>query len=620
MVLDDYKGMFEADPDGFKLLREFEEPSLVSSHECPNGDRIVCVDKRKIHSGRDPRTEARRFVRLFPLDGKRFVLLMGFGSGYVAQAFHQANEIHVLVYEPSLAMLKEGLPHLPPDSRTQIFTSHRALELYFQANRILARDLKMVQWPASARIQNEDFQKTSDVVINCLNQSNLTYNTQNNRSQGWLKNYLTNLPQFIRHPNLTSYRDGLAGATAIICSAGPSLTENAHLLKTLKGKAVIIAVNTAARSLASLGIEADIVISVESLNITSQLTDIEWLPNCTAFLEATGTPAAFDLPFGSIVPISVHSDHASGFSNVLCPGQTFSAGFCVAHAAVVLAVRLGCTGIVLIGQDLAFKDGRAYAQGTVFEDIRVDKKNGRSLFRNVEAKTKIDQASTGITRSNPEINKGVISATAPSWGNPEASVDTSAVYKIFAKWFTDTSYALTNQGIWHINATEGGMHIENWEDLSFAETIERYSLDQAPSEPSQHVRARLDDLRRQPGLPPSHVIGTLEKEQEQMANILQKVIDLRSWVDNDPDGDIKSDPQTSEKIFDTWEELRAQISETHLLQAQLARSLTEMVDRQELNTFALSSVIETEIRQLSGVLESVVRKLKDDTAQSRAAS
>lgn len=618
--LSEYQQMFDLDPEGFDELLAYQSTEAVTTFDCPNGERVVQVERRKLHSGRDPRAEAKRFVRGFPLDGKRIVLLMGYASGYVAHALQDKESCQVIVYESSLDILKEGLAHLPPRPEIQIITSHLALERHFQTNHVLAKDLKMLQWPASARIQREAFDQTNTLIIQCLNQSQLTYNTHNTRSQDWLANYLENLPQFSKHPNLNTYRNALAGYPAVICSAGPSLTQNAHLLKKLQGKCVIISVNTAARALASIGVQADIIVSVESLDVTSQFEGISWLPKCTAFLEVTGTPAAFDCPFGATVPISVHSDHAARFSHQLAPGQTFSAGFCVAHAALALATELGCNGIVLIGQNLAFDNGRAYAKGTSFEDLRVSTQNGRSVFENTECKEKIFRASKGTAHKNFNLQNGVAATKLPAWGGSGELVETSAFYSIFAKWFSDASLRLQEQEIWHVNATEGGIHIENWEDLPLADTIDRYQLDQAPSDPQDTVQAKLAALAKKPGLTQEHLKAQLLQEQQKLALILSQVVDLRSWVNDDPDGDITADEASSVKIFGTWEVLREQIRNCHLLQAQIAHSLTEILKRQELNTFVLSTVLEAEIRQLSDAITTVLNRLDAKAPQTRAAS
>lgn len=618
--LSDYQEMFRLDPEGFERLLEAPPHRAVSHHVCPNGETVVCVQNRKLHSGRDPHGEAKRFVRNISLDGKEVIVLQGYASGYVAHAFCQKDAARVVVYEPSLSILRESLPHLPPQSAIQIISTPEALITHFQEHQYLKDQVCLVAWPASARIQGPAFEQATEALSQAINQAHLTYNTQHIRSQGWLNNYLKNLPQFAKHPNLTNYHDAFSGYPAVICSAGPSLSDNAHLLKELQGKCLIIAVNTAAKALHALGVQAHVIVSVESLNITSQLRDIDWLPQCTAFLEVTGGQAAFELPFGAIVPICVESGRTSIFSERLCPGQRFSGGFCVSHAAVAIASILGCNGIVLIGQNLAFQDGRAYAKGTVFEDITVSTVNGRTAFQNYESKLKITQESDEVVKGKRTFDIGPGAITMPAWGSPDQTVNTSADYKVFARWFSEASPHLTNKGIWHVNATEGGIHIENWEEGTLADTIESHQLCAAPDSPQDSVEKRLEKLGQNPGLAPQIIIDELEREKAKIHEVLARVIEQRASVNNDPDGDLRITPELSAKIFSTWEDLRVQIKACPLLEAKIARSLLEMLKRQELNTYNLSVMIEAEINELLPALDPVLEELEAQVTQTRAAS
>lgn len=616
--LSDYKEMFRLDPEGFNELVNAQLHREVSSYSCPNGQRVVCVQNRKLHSGRDPQAEATRFVRSTPLDGKKVVLLLGYASGYVAHAFHQKDAVDTIVYEPSISILRESIFHLPAQPGVQIITSVASLAKYFDQNRILKHEFHIATWPASARIQTKLFEEAKERVMQTATQAQLSRNTHQIRSEGWLQNYLHNLTQFATRPNLNHYANAFCGYPAVICSAGPSLSENAHHLKSLKGKCLIIAVNTAARALASMGIEAHIIVSVESLNISSQLEDVDWLPKCTAFLEITGSQEAFELDFGNIVPMSVKSDHTSAFSERLSPGQTFAAGFCVAHAALALACQLGCSGITLIGQNLAFKDGRAYAKGTSFEDIRVDQENGQAKLTNCRSKIKIKQESGQVLRSKTTDRFSFQPKKMPAWGNPEASVDTSYHYTVFARWFSEASSQLNARGIWHVNATEGGAHIENWEEKTLSETISQYELDRAPETPQDHVERKLQALGSSPGLGIQCVLQAIEDEMARTNKILSSVLKLRNWVQDDPDGDLQLTPELSTRIFDTWEKIRSEIRNTPLLEAQISRSLLLMLDRQEINTLNLALMIEAEIGNLAAAVDPVLQKLREQMAQTKA--
>lgn len=615
-----YQDMFRSDPEGFERLCQARRHEAVSSHTCANGQKVVCVQGRKLHSGRDPELEAKRFTRTASVEGKTTVLLLGYASGYVAHALARSATAQVLVYEPSLSILLESLTHLPPQSEIQIITSAEALREYLLSRQILNQNLSVIAWPASARIQTVPFEQARKVVLQSVKHAQLSHNTRGVRSKGWVSNYIKNLPQFADHPNLNTYRNRFEGYPAIVCSAGPSLNKNAPLLKKLQGKCLIISVNTAAKALAQMGVQAHIIVSVESLNIVSQLEDIPWLSECTGFLDVTGGQEVFDLPFRSIVATSLECGPTTKFSDRLSPGQTFGSGYSVSHTAMAIASHLGCSGIVLIGQNLAYDDGQAYATGTVFEDIRVSRENGRTIFHNCESKLKITQASPNVIRGNKSQTVGAGAVRLPAWGNPTKLVDTSVAYALFAEWFAEASQGLTKRGIWHINATEGGLHIKNWEERTLADTIEHYKLDEAPQSADAHVETLLQTLSQAPGLGTSYVLEALDREKRQICEIAQSLEELRERVDHDPDGDIRLSCDRSKVVFDIWDAVRVQVKACPLLEAQLTSPLQAMLDRQDLNTFNLAVTIEAEIKELLTRIDPILETLKARVTQTKAAS
>lgn len=68
-------------------------------------------------------------------------------------------------------------------------------------------------------------------------------------------------------------------------------------------------------------------------------------------------------------------------------GWTFG-GSTVAHGAVSLAAALGASPIVLIGQDLAYTDGRHYAKGSAYDQVTI--KIGEDGFSTVDSSSRIE--------------------------------------------------------------------------------------------------------------------------------------------------------------------------------------------------------------------------------------
>lgn len=618
--LREYAPMFRLDPSGFEAIQQSAPHKQVTTLTCKNGEAVVCVEGRKLHSGRDPKLEAKRFARSQSVDEIDILIILGYASGYLAQEMAIRSSARIVVFEPSLEILKEGLPHCPANEKIQVITSMAALKSHFEKQFKSICNVKIIAWPASARLFGNIFEAAQSMLTELVKRSKLEHNTHHFRSQGWLNNYLTNLPALAKHPNITQYQGAFSNNPAIICSAGPSLNKNAELLKSLQGKCLIIAVNTAARALASMGIQAHVIVSVESLDITSQLEDIDWLGQATAFLELTGNPRVFSMGFKSIVPLSVSSSSVAFFSERLQPGQTFAAGQCVANAAVAIAGRLGCPGIVLIGQDLAYEDDVMYAKGTVFEEIRVSVKDGTTTLHNMEAKDRIENDSDGVFQGGAKAKHNYRPATLPAWGRPEDRVQSNEAFANFSDWFSKASDELKKEGKWVVNATEGGAHIAGWDHIPLHEAIEKFQLAEAPSTPGDDVVTKLETLANKEPLPAERMRSAIQAEREKAIGVVKAALVSRGWVNSDPDGDVFAGDDVSTRINEAYLELRDLIATCPLLQAQVGQPLQATINRQELNTFTISKLIEDGAAKLDERLDAIVKSLDAHAAQSRAAS
>ena len=228
---------------------------------------------------------------------------------------------------------------------------------------------------------------------------------------------------------------------AIIVAAGPSLNKNITELKQAKGKAFIIAVDTAIKPLLREGIIPDMFAVVDGKKPVElvQAEGAEQIPLLTSVSAANdlleyhkGKKFFFDESYAYIDAMFTMT--GKSFETLPCGGS-------VATSAFALAYMIGLKHIILVGQDLALTGNKTHADGTF--------------------KEKMDEIDT----SRYMMVKG----------NVEEQVPTRADFKAYLDWY---NYYIAGckevcMDLRVINATEGGAYIDNTEVMSLREAIEQ---------------------------------------------------------------------------------------------------------------------------------------------------
>ena len=301
----------------------------------------------------------------------------------------------------------------------------------------------------------------------------LRFNTLN---RGDAVKILDNLFNITNHTQTSQYHNKFTDKTAIIVCPGPSLSKNVHLLKDVKGKALIMCVLHAYRALKAAGVEPDIVIHTDPFNLqklnferngkTISQWD-EWIEkddfSKTPFLvtSSMGSPAMFGVPTQNVMWMS--PGVAIGD---LLPIDVFDylrVGGSVSHSAFDLAVEFGCETVVLLGQDLALSvDGEVYADNA-----------------------KLDASEERIK---------ALGETFKVKGSQDDEVTTNNAFFFFAKSYSRFAEDLKDRDVGLFNCTEGGMFIEGWKHCSFKELIAKKELDKQKAD----IQEIFDGNKRKP--------------------------------------------------------------------------------------------------------------------------
>jgi len=583
-----------------------------------DGGPVVTVGGRRLHSGRDPEREARRWARNLDLSETTLIVLMGYASGYAVRAIRSRTEAPIVVFEPDLDVLAEGLTHGDVPSGILIITAVERLGVYLTGILQSFDKGMLATWIPSLRANPTPYREAMATAAESITRARLRHQTATLRGPGWLRHFLGNLDHVAKTPTISQMRAGLSGVPAIIVAAGPSLDRNVHLLKELDDTALILCVNTAARALDRAGVRPHAMISIESADITSGISALPWLHEVPAFLELTAHPNMWAMPFRQTIPMAVDTSGTATFSQWMDTGLALSAGFCVANAAVAVAHALGCDPIVLIGSDLSYSGERVYASGTIFEEMRaVDRGDGTVTLEGTQARRAIEAASHDALSSNHAPDFANV-LQLPAYGGQGTVVSTSD-FKMFRDWYT---FASERMSVELVNATEGGAHIPGWKHEPLRAIVDRHTLnargDRAP------VSRQLDGLLVRPPLDLDRLRDAIAREHDYVLELLGYCAEALAIVDFDPDGDLALDERSAARIQEINGTARRALRAAPLAAEACFSPIHQVRTRGELTTFAFYASIEGPLRELDRELARLLHNISSqhDAAhgtQSRSA-
>ncbi|MHB8073695.1 motility associated factor glycosyltransferase family protein [Desulfosporosinus fructosivorans] len=260
-----------------------------------------------------------------------------------------------------------------------------------------------------------------------------------------LINNLNNIKWMSENVDVAKLKGSFSGVPAFVVAAGPSLDKNISQLKKAQGKGIIIAVDTIATKLLENGITPDFICTVERLAIVWDYfyEKQEYPPNLYLVSSLVTDPRIVEkfkhravLPMRSSVREYLWLDEILGLS----PNHYMWMGASCAHLAVGLALHLGASPIVMVGQDLAYGEKGTHATGTIYDE-----------------KPDEDDDTEGISVQ----------------GYYGGLVKTRKIWIEFKQIF-ENMFATTDQLI--INATEGGAKIKGTIQQTLADVVDEYCI------------------------------------------------------------------------------------------------------------------------------------------------
>ena len=367
-------------------IENYREKNLsIVEKTAINGESILEVTRNgttyRLNSLYNPSHEAMVWSEQFKNDAvENLYVIFGLGNGYFIKALRERVKTNctILIYEPSFEIFHFAIHHY---DFTDIFRDGEIGIVINDVNQPQFRNTLsyLVAWNnlngqmiSSINGYHPMYEHEYMVFLYDISELNTISVMNGNTLSYFGKSIIYNTFENIKYLPESNNIAELTGKIpedipAIIVSAGPSLDDNVEELRKAKGKAIIISVDRALDILLKHNI----------------------IPDLSVTLDAHKPPRFYDNPITWEIPICFdlranrnimcrHTGRKILFGgNVLGnefyhrmkeKNNTDQPGGSVATAAFTIAKAMGVKNIILVGQDLAYRDGYTHAGGIKLEE------------------------------------------------------------------------------------------------------------------------------------------------------------------------------------------------------------------------------------------------------------
>lgn len=411
-----------------------------------------------IHSKYDPQTEAERLIAgLDSLEDYNHVLFVGIGLGYhLKELLKKYPNIRFSIYEPNIEVLYQFLSYQDISSQgtehvQTIFTGteeEHIRQSMYQMHQMNYHKTFIYTLPAYQKLYAEQEKIIIQTMKKLLKDKRTNLATNAAFQQRWTLNSIKNFPSVLQTPNILHDIDQTAfqGKPAIIVAAGPSLNQEFENLRYIKehGLAYLFSVGSAINSLIEHGIYPDAACTYDPqahnykvINIIKE-KGIDEIP--LIFGSSVGFETLEDYP-GPMLHMITSQDTVAPYY-LLDQGEKVNIVNDATSIAIItfqLLKILKCSHIILVGQNLSFKDKQRYAKGINYGKVseKLFDPNNKNLLTIKDVDGNDIQTSEGYNQMRKQLEM----------------------------------YIASSSNIEIINTTQEGAHIEGTKFISLSDVI-----------------------------------------------------------------------------------------------------------------------------------------------------
>lgn len=412
-------------------------------------------------------------------------IVFGLGFGYLLDELHTKYcDSPIIVYEPNVQILRTVLETVDFQNTLNSYNVRITTNINMFRNHMLSMcssqsNLKVAYLESYKQLYTNE-------MLDFVNQAHTTYkilkfnlNFLATSSMSFFSQIIEHLDKKIHLPEFGKLENKLENKPAIIVSGGPSLSKNIDTIKKYRDKVCIFAVGTAYKTLKRNGINPDFVNIIELNNCSEQILN-ENIENINFISEVYTNKVFFEKPFKRhFITYSYENPSNIWFEKLISKDSNIAKKYetkgTVAYNALFCAKMAGCNPIILIGQDLAYTNGKLYADSSPYCEFKCkyDKNTKKySVYINDYEKLKKDlfdgkneteeHKKKYIDYKLNELNRRIITVK----GQDEKDLPSDFGFGIFIEYFQDFAYRYgKNKNLKLYNATTGGAQIDGFENV-----------------------------------------------------------------------------------------------------------------------------------------------------------
>ena len=346
-------------------------PQLVQT----NGFYNLVYKNIHLHNPENPLQEALEIFSQAQNEPVSIHLVYGLGLGYLFQVASQKSAGTVILYEPDLNILKIAFTFVDFSGdilKNNVFiasTLEKAGEYIYKKSNTKNIPL-MLSTMAYRNLDEDKFNNLVAELQRMVGSYGMDLRYTRQKFYPLLRKMIMNMPSFVHEIPLAEFKDFYRGKTGVVVSAGPSLDRNIETIKKYRANIVLFVVGTAMKTIAKHDITPDFLCIIEANDCSKQIAGLD-LSGVNFITEPFSHPNLRSFRFKKTYthisanqPVNFFWKDIAGINIE----EYWSKGT-VSYAALNCARILGCSRIVLVGQDLAYIEGQCYSKESAYKDL-----------------------------------------------------------------------------------------------------------------------------------------------------------------------------------------------------------------------------------------------------------